>query len=91
MLRCDDKDVCHSKIINKTLQNVIKYENNNKYRQNPKIQLKIARRMRRSQLNHKFFSEKLFLRSIERLLKANGNYQYLDNVTKFQKEQKLRI
>ena len=36
MSRCDNKDVCHSNIINKTIQNVIDYENNNKYRQNKK-------------------------------------------------------
>ena len=34
---CDDKDVCHSKFINKTLQQVIDYGNNNKNRQNPKV------------------------------------------------------
>ena len=36
MPRCEDKDVCHSKVINKTLQHVIDYENNNNYRLNPK-------------------------------------------------------
>ena len=36
MSRCDNKDVCHSNIINKTIQNVIDYENNNKYKQNKK-------------------------------------------------------
>ena len=36
--RCDVKDVCLSKVINKTLQHVIDYENKNKHRQNPKIQ-----------------------------------------------------
>ena len=38
MPRCEEIDFCHSKIIIKTLQNVIDYEINNKYEQNPIIQ-----------------------------------------------------
>ena len=59
MPRCDDKNVCDSKVINKT-KHVIDYENNIKYRQNSKIQLKSARRKCRSLLNHKLFSENFF-------------------------------
>ena len=37
MPRLDDNDNWFSYVINKTLQQVIDYENNSKYRQNPKI------------------------------------------------------
>ena len=50
------KDVFQSKVINKTIKLVIGYENS-KYRQNPKIQLKSARRKSLSHLNRKLFSE----------------------------------
>ena len=60
MSRCNNKDVCRSKIINKTLQHVIDYENNIKNKLNPKIQWKSARRKYRSQLNHKFFPGNFF-------------------------------
>ena len=34
---CVNKDNCVSKVINKTLQHVLNYDNNNKYKQNSKI------------------------------------------------------
>ena len=36
MPRWDDNDVWHPKVINKTLQQINDYENNNKYCQKPK-------------------------------------------------------
>ena len=60
MSQCDDKNVCHSKIIGKTIQQVVDYENNIKYRQKLKIQWKSARENNRSQLKHKFFPENFF-------------------------------
>ena len=53
----DNKFVCHSNLVNRTLQQVIEDESNNKDRQQPKSQEKSARIKCRSNLNHKFFSE----------------------------------
>ena len=57
MPRWDNKFVCQNYFINKTLQQVIDYENDNRDRQKPKIQYKSARRICRSNSNHKLFSE----------------------------------
>ena len=54
----DKTDVCHPNGINKTLQQITDYENNNS--QNPKTQEKGARRKGRGHLNHKLFSENIF-------------------------------
>ena len=59
MPRCDDKDVFHPKVINKTLQQITDYESNNKYSQNPKVKEKSARRKCRGHLNHMLFSENI--------------------------------
>ena len=53
----DNEFVCQSYLVNMILQQVIEDENNNKDRQQPKIQLKSARRKCQSNLNHNIFSE----------------------------------
>ena len=58
MPRWDDNNVCHPKVINKSIQQ-FNYENNNKYSQSPKIQAKSLRREFRGHLNHKLFSENI--------------------------------
>ena len=57
MPQWDNKFVGYSYLLNKTLQQAIENEKNNKNRQQPKIQKKSARRKCRSNLNHEFFSE----------------------------------
>ena len=57
MPRGDNKFVCQSYFINKTLQQVNDYENNNRERQKPQIQQKSARRKCRSNSNQNLFSE----------------------------------
>ena len=60
MPRWDKNNVCHPNRMNKTLQQISDYENNNKYSQNSKIQEKSSRRKDRGHLNRKLFSENVF-------------------------------
>ena len=53
----DNKFICHSYFIIKTLQQVIDNENNKKIRQKLKFSKKSARRKCRKNFNHKLFSE----------------------------------
>ena len=71
-LKVTTMDVYVSKAINNTLQLVTDYGNNNKYRQNPKIHQKSARRKCRSHLNHKFFSENFFYGPLNVFAKTMG-------------------
>ena len=56
----DNIFVGQSYLVNKTLEQVIEAEKHNKDRQQPKIQYKSFRRNCRSNLNHTFFSRKLY-------------------------------
>ena len=68
----DNNDVCHPKVISKTLQQITDYENNNKISQNPKIQEKSARRKCRGHLNLKFFSEHIIYDPLTVFFKPTG-------------------
>ena len=59
MPRWNDNNVCLPTVINKTLQQIADFDNNNKYSQNPKNQEKSASRKFGGHLNHKLFSENI--------------------------------
>ena len=52
---------------------VIKYENNNKYRQIPKIMQKSVRRKCRSRLNRNFFSKRIIYNPLKIFSEQAGN------------------
>ena len=68
----DNKFVCQSYFIDKTLQQVIDDENNNKDRQKLKIQEKIARRKCRRSFNHKLLSENFIYEPLDVFPKPMG-------------------
>ena len=66
------KFVFQSSLVNRVLQQVNEDENNNKDKQQPKIQEKSARRKCRSNLNHKFFSENILYKPLNAFPKPMG-------------------
>ena len=72
MLPWDNKFVYDSYFIDKTLQQVIDDENNNKIWQKLKIQQKSARRKCRRNFNHKLFTENFIYNPLNAFPKPMG-------------------
>ena len=66
MPRWDKNDVCHPNGINKSLQQITDYENNNKFSQRENA------RKGRGHLNHKLFSENIFFDPLTVFSKPTG-------------------
>ena len=69
----DNKLICQSNFINKTLQQVIDDEQDSRGRQKLKIQKKSARRICRSNSNPKLFSENFIYDPLNFIPKTTGN------------------